>query len=244
VFIGKRADDTIVKKLIMRILNFIQNVLRKSKAQEKEVVDEFHRLYFENEGRTWMNTSWFGINAQKCPLDLWVYQETIYETRPDLIIECGTAKGGCALFLASMCDLLNHGEVASIDIEEDIKRPIHERIKYLTGSSTSEEIVRQIKDMAKGRRSVLVILDSDHTKDHVLNELKIYSEFVTSGNYLIAEDTNLNGNPLKSDLYPHFNPGPMEAVNEFLRQNRSFYIDKNKEKFYLTFNPNGYLKKI
>ena len=86
----------------------------------------------------------------------------------------------------------------------------------------------------------MVILDSDHGKDHVLNELRTYSPFVTKGSYLIVEDTNINGHPVLHD----FGPGPMEAVEDFLKENQNFTVDKSKEKFYLTFNPKGYLRKI
>jgi cephalosporin hydroxylase len=85
----------------------------------------------------------------------------------------------------------------------------------------------------------MVILDSDHHKDHVLRELEIYSKFVTNGSYIIVEDTNINGHPVR----PKFGPGPTEAVKEFLKGSRDFVIDKSREKFFLTFNPNGYLKK-
>jgi cephalosporin hydroxylase len=86
----------------------------------------------------------------------------------------------------------------------------------------------------------MVVLDSDHSRDHVLNELKAYSPLVTKGNYLIVEDTNLNGHP----VHPSIGPGPMEAVTDFLRYNDEYQIDKERERFYITFNPNGYLKKI
>lgn len=86
----------------------------------------------------------------------------------------------------------------------------------------------------------MVILDSDHKKVHVLNELKIYSKFVSKGSYLIVEDSNINGHP----VLPNFGLSPMEAIKDFLKENKNFIIDKTKEKFFLTFNPNGYLKRI
>jgi len=144
------------------------------------------------------------------------------------------------LFLASMCDLVNNGKVITIDIEDRKDRPQHERIVYLLGSSISKEIVSQVKGLISDKDKVMVILDSDHHKEHVLNEIRIYHKLLTKGNYLIVEDTNINNHP----VYPEFGPGPMEAVEEFLKENREFVADKNREKFYLTFNPKGYLIKI
>ena len=208
---------------------------------KKHIVNKFHRLYygFDKLPRTWTNTYWLGTEIYKCPLDMWIYQEIIFEIKPDLIIECGTAKGGGSLYLSSICTLLNKGRIITIDIEE-CERPKNERIKYLLGSSTSKEIIKKVEEEIKGNNTVMVILDSDHTKNHVFNELKIYSEFVTKGSYLIVEDTNINGHP----VFPSFGPGPMEALEVFLKGNKDFIIDKNKEKFLLTFNPSGYLRKI
>jgi len=210
---------------------------------EGSVVDNFHKLYFHGfpKGRTWNNTFWQGARILKCPLDLWIYQEIIYKVKPDIIIETGTMYGGSALYLAHLCDLMGKGKVLTIDIRDRRNEsPLHERIKYFIGSSTSKEIIESVKGYVGNGDVVMVILDSDHSKDHVLTELKIYNEFVTRGSYLIVEDTNINGHP----VYPDYGPGPMEAVEEFLKENKNFIVDKEKEKFYLTFNPKGYLKKV
>jgi cephalosporin hydroxylase len=211
-----------------------------SDVLQKNIVDNFHKLYYDSNQRTWSNTFWLGVSCQKCPLDLWIYQEIVFDVRPDIIIECGTAAGGSALYLASLCDLINKGRIITIDIKDRSDRAKHERITFLSGSSISEEIVRQVKEFISDRDRVIVILDSDHSKEHVLQELKIYSKLVTIGSYIIVEDTNLGGHPVESD----FGPGPMEAVQEFLEENKDFDSDKTREKLYLTFNPNGYLKKI
>lgn len=232
----------LLKKEVKVLRSLIYHRVYIAPKLEKSIVDQFHKLYYDfcMFGKTWSNTFWFGIPTQKCPLDLWIYQEIIYEVKPDVIIECGTANGGSALFLASMCDLVNDGVIITIDIEDREGKPQHKKIKYLLGSSTSEEIVKQVEKLISDKDKVMVILDSDHHKEHVLNELRIYSKFVTKGSYIIVEDTNINGHPVR----PDFGPGPMEAVEEFLKENNNFVIDKSREKFYLTFNPRGYLKRI
>lgn len=233
---------SLLKNEIKTLRSLIFHRIYTATGLEKEIVDQFHKLYYDSHifGKTWGATFWLGIPTLKCPLDLWIYQEIIFEVKPNVIIECGTASGGSALFLASICDLVDNGRVISIDIEGREGRPKHKRIKYLLGSSTSKEIVGKVSNLIKGGDKVMVILDSDHHKEHVLNELRIYSKFVTKGNYLIVEDTNLNGHPVN----PNFGPGPMEAVEDFLKENKDFIVDRKREKFYLTFNQKGYLRKI
>ena len=204
----------------------------------KIIINRFHKLYY-NSG-AFYNSFWLGTQTLKCPFDLWIYQEIIYELNPDIIVECGTFQGGSALFLASICDLVKNGTILTIDIEKKKDRPQHRRIRYLHGSSTKEDTIEEIKRLIQGNDSVMVILDSNHHKDHVLKEMRVYSEFVTPGSYLIVEDTNINGHP----VLPDFGPGPMEAIEDFLRDNDNFIIDNTKEKFFLTFASSGYLMKI
>jgi cephalosporin hydroxylase len=208
------------------------------------IVKQFHRLYYNTRARTWTNTRWFGVPVIKCPFDLWVYQEILFELKPDVVVECGTSQGGSAYFLSSMCELLGHGHVITIDLYPKPNRPQHERLTYLSGSSTDpqtmKEVTRRIRDADGENASVLVLLDSDHTREHVLDELRLYSPLVTPGSYVIVEDTNLNGHP----VWPDFGPGPMEAVDLFLSENDDFEIDTSREKFYLTWNPRGYLKRV
>ncbi len=210
-------------------------------ADERSVVTEFHRLYFDARAfnMTWRNTQFMGHAILKCPLDLWLYQEILHTVRPALIVETGTAFGGSALYLASICDFLNSGQIVTIDIESREGRPEHPRVTYLTGSSVSPDIVDQVRDLARAGGPVLVLLDSDHSYDHVLAELRAYRAIVTLGSYLIVEDTNLNGHPVE----PEHGPGPMEAVETFLRDHREFAHDSAMDKFLLTFNPGGYLKR-
>ncbi len=210
-------------------------------GEQHALVDGFHELYYNSRygNRTWGNTQWLGVRTLKCPLDLWLYQEILYERRPDLIVETGTAYGGSALYLASICDLIGSGAVVSIDIESRQEWPRHPRIAYVQGSSTAGPVVAEITRRAAACREVLVILDSDHRRDHVLAELRAYAPLVRAGGYLIVEDTIVNGHPVRAD----FGPGPYEAVEQFLREQPTWSVDRGMEKLLLSFNRNGYLRR-
>lgn len=168
---------------------------------------------------------------------MWVYQEMIYETQPEVIIETGTYKGGSALFFAHICDLVGKGEVITIDINEC--NLSHPRVTKIIGNSVSNEVINKVKEIVSNK-TAMVILDSGHSKNHVLREMELYSQFVSVGNYLVVEDTNINGNP----VLPGWGEGPMEALNEFLKKRKDFEIDRTREKFLLTFYPNGFLKRV
>jgi cephalosporin hydroxylase len=200
----------------------------------------FHIFYYNAGGATWQNTSWLGVPAEKTPQDMWVYQEILHETRPDVLIETGTADGGSAYYFATMFDLLGRGRVITIDIADLPKRPKHNRISYLLGSSTAPEMVARVKSMIAPGERVMVSLDSDHRKPHVDNELKIYSELVTPGCYLVVEDTSVNGHPVLEE----FGPGPMESLRDFLKVDNRYQIDHSREKFGLTFFPDGWLRRV
>ena len=138
-----------------------------------------------------------------------------------------------------MCDLLGAGEVISIDIEprrDDY--PEHPRIAYLGGrSSTDPDVVAEVKARSDGKQ-VLVILDSDHSQGHVKAELEAYAPLVPVGCYLIVEDSNIGR--IRKDLMP----GPLEAIETFLARTDEFAVDRDREKFLITFNPSGYLRRV
>ena len=215
------------------------------KASERTIVDAFHRLYYdgpEGEGRVHHRTRWMGVPCLKCPTDLMAYQEILFETRPALVVETGTHEGGSALFLAHMLDLLGRGDVVTIDVLERPGRPAHPRIRYVTGSSSDAELVGGLfrGDPNATDESRLVILDSDHSLTHVRRELALFAPHVPVGSYVVVEDSNVNGNP----VLPDFGPGPREAIEEFLAGHPEFEADSSREKFLMTFNPGGYLKRI
>lgn len=210
-------------------------------SREAEVVREFQDLYLRRwleQGADTVNLSWFGHRVLKCPLDLWVYQELLVRTRPDVVIETGTKFGGSALYLAMVLDQIGHGRVITIDIEVQPFRPEHFRISYINGSSVDTAVVEQVRE-AVGSQRAMVVLDSDHRAGHVYDEMIAYSPLVQTGDYLIVEDTIVNGHP----AYPDFGPGPMEAVDKFLSENDEFVIDQRCERFLMTLYPSGYLRR-
>jgi cephalosporin hydroxylase len=211
----------------------------KVSTAEQHILDAFHQWFYDNSKRTWVDTKWFGVEVQKDPFDLWIYQELLFETKPDVLIEAGTAHGGSAYFFACLFDLMHKGRVYTIDIDT-LPVPTHKRITYLHGSSTGDDIVRQVKKSIKRGEKVMVSLDSDHSKAHVLNELNIYSNLVSVGQYMVVEDSNINGHPVN----PGFGPGPWEAIEDFLKADDRFVIDEKRERFGFTFFPHGWLKRV
>jgi cephalosporin hydroxylase len=128
--------------------------------------------------------------------------------------------------------------VAGANLNVQPNRPEHSRITYITGSSIDPAVIAQVRE-AVGSRRAMVVLDSDHLADHVYKELIAYSPLVQVGDYLVVEDTNVNGHP----TYPEFGPGPMEAVDKFLSENDEFAVDRRCERFLMTLYPSGYLKR-
>jgi len=210
---------------------------RVGKRLDRAAVARAHDVLYRSDA--WTEARWLGAQSLKNPLDLWVYQEIIVETRAELIVETGTYRGGSAFFLASICDLLGGGEVVSIDVEpvrDDY--PAHPRLTYLGGrSSTDPDVVAEVRARAEGKRT-LVILDSDHSQAHVEAELAEYAGLVPVGGYVIVEDSNIG--QIRKDLLP----GPLEAIETFLAGTDAFEIDREREKFLITFNPSGYLRRV
>ena len=210
----------------------------------KEVVDLYHQAFYDSP-YTWRLNKWLGILTEQNPNDVWITQEIIVETRPDFIIETGTLCGGSAAVWATILEQVNpEGRVITIDImdqaQEARKLPIVQKhVEFLHGSSTAAHIINEVKSRVEGKK-VLVILDSDHSKQHVLNELAAYAPLVTIGSYLIVQDTNVNCHPVARS----FGPGPMEAIQEFLAANHDFIADRERERLMFTMHPKGYLRRI
>lgn len=202
------------------------------------------------------NFSWMGRPIIQYPEDIVAMQEIIWKVKPDLIIETGIAHGGSIIFSASMLELLGgeNREVIGLDIDirahnrkEIESHPMFKRITMFEGDSTSPEIAKRVYDIAKKHEKILVCLDSNHTHDHVLKELKLYAPLVTAGSYCVVFDTVIEDLP--DDMFPdrpwgHGN-NPKTAVHEYLKDHPEFIIDKSiEQKLLVTVAPSGYLKRI
>jgi cephalosporin hydroxylase len=174
-------------------------------------------------------SSYHGIQTLKNPIDFWIYQELIYEIRPDLIIEIGVHHGGSSLAFA-------HG-VDSIRANVDEKATSHERIEFMEGDA--KELVGEIRAQTAGTQKAMVIEDSSHEYENTLQLLRLYGDSVTVGSYFIVEDGICHHG---LDVGPE--PGPYEAIHTFIHGNDSFEIDRSREDFLITWNPCGFLKKI
>ncbi len=212
----------------------ITDKIRLTSEVSTAIIDSFHHLVYTS--GVWERTFWRGYPVAKCPSDLFIYQELIYALRPDYIVETGTFRGGSALFFADMMVLNGHGEVISIDKAYHPDRPNHQRVRYIDDDSV--RVAAEVQNIVKGKK-VIVSLDSDHNKAHVLAEMEAYASMATE--YLIVEDTNVN-HPITVPGIT--NGGPMEAVHEFLETHTEFAIDKMAHKFLVTFNPNGWLRRV
>jgi len=211
---------------------------------QRALVAEFQDLLYsltDANGNRSYSITWLGYETYKWPSDIWLYQEIISRMKPDFIVETGTFRGGSALFLACVCEMVGHGQVLTIDpdVSAADERPQHPRITYLAGSGLDAEIVHCVEGIVGSRSKVMVILDSVHTRDHVLEELRTYRRFVTTEGILVVEDSHVNGHP----TYKEFGPGPWEAIEDFLAETSDFYIDRSFERFLVTANPNGYLRR-
>ena len=185
-------------------------------------------------------TTYFGVPALKSPTDAWVYDELMFEIKPDIIIEIGVNFGGGALRLAHICDTIGKGLVIAIDISLAKVPTIvrnHPRITLFEKDAVAA--LPEVTALIKPDDRVLVIEDSAHTYDNTLNVLRAYSGFIKLNDYFIVEDSICYHGV---DMGP--NPGPYEAIEAFVNENKSFTIDRSREKFFITWNPKGYLKRV
>ena len=187
-----------------------------------------------------LRSTYFGVKAVKSPNDFWVYMEIIHEVKPDIIIEIGNYCGGSTLALAHMLDNMGNGKVIGIDIDHSnipliVKK--HPRIYLITGDAC--KLFPEVKSLIKTSDKVLVIEDSSHEYQNTLDVLRAFNPLVTKGSYFIVEDSYFH-----YGLKTGPDPGPYEAIESFMKENRDFEIDRSRERLLITCNPKGYLRRI
>lgn len=225
-------------------------------AKDKSLKDEALNLISKADEYNWIHqTTWFGEPIINLPQDMFALQEIIFKTRPEYIIELGVAWGGQLLFFSTLMEVLGGKKIIGVDIyiPDDLKSRIYSnkklsnRIELITGSSVEEENIDKIKNIVGKSKNVLVILDSDHTHEHVLKELKLYEQFVGKGYYMLCADTIVELIPEQKHRPRNWGHGnnPMSALEEFLKFNDRFVTDNEIEnKLLLSTNYRGYLKAI
>jgi cephalosporin hydroxylase len=193
-----------------------------------------------NKTNNFGSVTWLGQPIWQNILDLWTIQETIAEVRPRLLIECGTYRGGSSLFFAHLFDLMGQGEVVTIDVERRHKLS-HPRVTYLIGDSTSKQVLATVrKKAADSPGPVMVILDSDHSQSHVRREIECYAPLVTPNSYCLVQDGVID----TMSIFRGGRPGPLPAIEEFLRSTKEFELDAARcERFLITHHPKGWLRR-
>lgn len=185
---------------------------------------------------------WMGVKTLKNPLDAWVYQEILHETRPEAIVELGSMHGGSTLFFAHLLDLLGgEGRVISVDAVRDTYAVEHERIDVVTGYTTEPDVLERVRSLCEGRRT-MAIHDASHRAPVVLEDLRAYGPLVSRGCYLIVEDGVVDVLPARK-LRGEAEPGPLGAIERFLAEAPEFEVDRSRERYLATFAPNGFLRR-
>jgi len=241
-------DDT--KKFELERKNNIeglQGARQLSRLARKLFIETFKYKYS-------YNFDWLGRPIIQTPQDIVAMQEIVWKVKPDLIIETGIARGGSLILYASILELIGKGEVLGIDIDirshnkrEIQKHKMFKRIKMIEGSSTDKNVLGKVEKIAKSHKRILVCLDSFHTHDHVLEELRLYSKFVSVGSYLVVFDTIIEYMPkgFVSDRPWDKGNNPLTAVRKFLKTNKDFKQDTELEnKLLWTVCMGGFLRRV
>ena len=206
------------------------------------------------------NFKWLGRPIIQYPQDVLIMQEVIFEVQPDLIIETGIAHGGSVIFSASMLELNaacgGPADASVVAVDIDIREhnraaieahPMYKRIELIQGSSVADDVVAQVHKAAEGKRRILICLDSNHSHQHVADELAAYADLTSVGSYCVVFDSVVENIPARFCDGRPWGPGdsPMTALHDFLKNNDHFEIDLSKDhQSLLTVAPNGFLKRL
>lgn len=229
------------REVALRFWRWARPIRRDYRAKMRMTVGQWIS-YHQGEISWHQQCRWMGVHTMKNPLDAWIYQEILFETKPDVVVEIGGDAGGSALYLAMLMEMMGNGEVISVDIDRSRWEVSHHRITTVTGNSASADTVAQVAALCEGK-SVMVIQDGDHRKAGVLRDLRAYAPLVTPGHYFIVEDG------IADVLRPGSNvgsfwPAALAATEEFLAENPAFEVDARRERYIITWNPRGFLRRI
>jgi len=247
-----------MKKKIINKSKYLQinTSCSKNMANKKSLKKKSYELIKLANNYRWIHqTNWMGEPILNIAQDVLAIQEIIYFSKPEYIIEIGVAWGGSLLFYSNLLNLIKGKKVIGIDIyiPKNLKDRIFKdkkntkNIILMQADSTSEDTLKKIMKIIKNSKKVMVILDSNHTEEHVLQELNLYSPLVSKGNYLICCDTLINYIPQPKNRPRPWGPtnNPATALKKFFSRNKRFVVDKKIEnKLLLSSNFGGYLKAI
>ncbi|MDI9571149.1 MAG: CmcI family methyltransferase [Pseudomonadota bacterium] len=223
-------------------------------SADADLADRAREVLIAADRYHWIHqTTWFGEPILNLPQDMFAMQEIIYRQRPRYILEIGVAWGGSLLFHASLLQVLGGEKVIGVDvyIPPDLRDrlaghgSLSERLVLIEGSSTDETTFAAVKGIVGTSREVMVILDSHHSHDHVLAELRLYSPLVGKGQYLVCGDTIIEDMPIEAHRPRPWGPGnsPRTALAAFLQTTDRFAVDEALDrKLLFTCNPGGYLQ--
>jgi cephalosporin hydroxylase len=184
---------------------------------------------------------WRGVPIWQNPLDTWTIQQTVFDVQPALLIETGTDHGGSAFFYANLMDLMGAGKVITVDVLNNHEGVDHPRVEFITQNSTDPALISRLTQEAEAADGpVMVILDSDHSYDHVAAELEAYAPLVTPGSYLLSQDGVID----QFWIFRETRPGPLRANREFLERHPEFeYDEERNRRFRLTQHPLGWMRR-
>mgnify|MGYP001559593672 CR=1 FL=1 len=260
IFYLKNMKDKPIKKKLFTREWYSKHLIKEAKkmAADKALQNQAMDMFIKSAEYGWYNqTEWFGEPTLNPAQDMFARQEIIYKTKPDYIIELGVAWGGSLLFYSTMMEIVGGKKIIGVDIyippdlveRINSHKKLSRRITLINGSSTEETTINKIKRIIGDNQKLLVICDSNHTHDHVLSELRLYSDLVGKGYYMICDDTFVEQVKGESRINTNrpWGPGnnPETARRAFMNENKNFEIDKILEnKLLISCNANGYLRRI
>jgi cephalosporin hydroxylase len=225
----------------------------KAQSQDKALRDVAREFVIQSDNHAYgYQWTWLGLPVIQLPQDIVLTQEVIWECKPDVIIETGIAWGGSVILYASLLQLIGNGKVVAVDLnlmdhvaEQIMAYPFSNRIHLYKGSSTDPDIVTRIKSHIEPGQSVMVLLDSNHSHDHVLQELKLYAPLITKGQFLVVSDTVIDEIPPQDRRPRPWGPknNPKTALVAYLKTTDRFVVDDYlNDKPLLTYSPEGYCR--